>query len=391
MLLAATTQQSVAFVILLLVLVGGLLWLFATVRRARPEVGAELELAPNRKPFLDDEQLEGAHLERTQLFGLACLVVVAVGLPMYWLGEPGRHEGGIKYFQEHAAGNSIHHGQPVGGEALFAPTAEGGFNCAGCHGGLDGGAAPYTVTDPETGKPLRQVQWKAPALRYVALRMTDDQLREVLTYGRPFSPMPAWGVEGGGPMNPQQINNLIAYLKKSAGVAPYKGAKENAAKAKEDASAAAQKELERMQKLEQTLAESQAKLPTLTDKTEISKLKTTIQSLQTEIALKQDRTYGAALFNLNCARCHTLGYSYGEPQSPGNGAFGPSLLTVLEQFPVEQAHIDFVTNGTKFGEKYGRQGKSSGRMPFFGKVLSGTDIKAIIDYERSLAAKAENK
>ena len=35
----------------------------------------------------------------------------------------------------------------------------------------------------------------------------------ILTYGRPFSPMAAWGVAGGGPMNDQQISDLIAYLK----------------------------------------------------------------------------------------------------------------------------------------------------------------------------------
>ena len=35
------------------------------------------------------------------------------------------------------------------GAALFATTDEGGFNCAGCHGGMEaeGGAADYTITD----------------------------------------------------------------------------------------------------------------------------------------------------------------------------------------------------------------------------------------------------
>ncbi len=42
-------------------------------KRARQEVGAELELAPNRKPYYDDEVLEGPRMERFQLFGLVTL------------------------------------------------------------------------------------------------------------------------------------------------------------------------------------------------------------------------------------------------------------------------------------------------------------------------------
>ena len=37
-------------------------------------------------------------------------------------------------------------------------------------------------------------------------------MREILTYGRPGTPMPAWGADGGGPLTEQQIDELIAYL-----------------------------------------------------------------------------------------------------------------------------------------------------------------------------------
>ena len=50
-----------------------------------PEIGAELELAANRKPYLDDEQLEGPRLERVLLWGVLSLMVIGVGLPLYWL------------------------------------------------------------------------------------------------------------------------------------------------------------------------------------------------------------------------------------------------------------------------------------------------------------------
>ena len=66
-------------------------------------------------------------------------------------------------------------------------------------------------------------------------------------------------------------------------------------------------------------------------------------------------------------------------------AFGPPLANVLNQFPDITDHISFVTEGTAFGEKYGRQGKSSARMPHFGTVLTERQIRLIVEYERRLA------
>jgi mono/diheme cytochrome c family protein len=379
MILAATTQHRIALFIFLIAGIGWVLWILANIRRARPEVGAEIELAPNRKPYYSDEELEGVRLERAQLFGLACLVVIGVGLPLYWLAEPGRQAHAIENFDETFASR---------GAALFAPTAEGGFNCAGCHGGLDGGTAPYTVTDPSTGKPVRQVDWPAPALRYVALRMTDDQIRLVLTYGRPYSPMPAWGLLGGGPMNDQQIDNLIAYLKSVAGVPPYSGQEANVKKAQEAATSAAEAELTRLNTLPQQLEDAQAKLAAATTLSERTTLENQVHSLQEEIDVNQEKTMGAALFNTNCARCHTYGWSDGDPHAPGSGAMGPSLYNVLNQFPTEAQQIAWVTDGAKLGAKYGTFGTATGKMPYFSQVLSKDQIQQIVDYERSLAETA---
>ncbi len=379
MLLAATTQHRVALFVFIVATVGWILWILANIRRARPEVGAEIELAPNRKPYYSDEQLEGVRLERTQLFGLACLVIIGVGLPLYWLAEPGRQAGGIDEFDRTFAHR---------GEALFATTAQGGFNCAGCHGGLDGGTAPYTVTDPVTLAPVRQVNWPAPALRYVALRMNDDQLRQVLTYGRPYSPMPAWGLLGGGPLNAQQIDNLIAYLKEVAGLAPYEGQAEAVKKAQESAATSAQAELDRLKALPDTLKKAQANLAAATTLSDKTLYQNEIATLQKEIAVNQDKTLGAALFNTNCARCHTFGWSNGDPHAPGTGAMGPSIYNVLNQFPTVESQVAWVTDGAKVGARYGAFGTASGKMPFFGQVLSKEQIAAIVDYERRLAQKA---
>ncbi len=98
------------------------------------------------------------------------------------------------------------------GEELFATTADGGFNCAGCHGeGAVGGSAPYTLTD-ENDEFVATVNWKAPSLQTVLLRFSEEELRDIIVYGRPFSPMSAWGTEGGGPLNEQQVDNLMAYI-----------------------------------------------------------------------------------------------------------------------------------------------------------------------------------
>jgi mono/diheme cytochrome c family protein len=64
---------------------------------------------------------------------------------------------------------------------------------------------------------------------------------------------------------------------------------------------------------------------------------------------------------------------------------GPPLTNVTHQFLDPQDQIDFVTDGKKPGEKYGRQGAASGRMPFFSQLLTKEQIQAIVDYERSLA------
>ena len=343
MILAASTQQSIGIVVALLVVAGWVLYIMANVRRAKPEVGAELELAANRKPGLDDDSLEGPRLERVLTWGLITLTIFGVGLPLYWLAEPGRQAGAVEDFEERLGGELFIHGQPIGGGALFSPTADGGFNCAGCHGGMEGLGAevPYTLMDPVTGD-LRQVQWRAPSLNDVTLRMTDDQIRKVLVYGRPFSPMPAWGLEGGGPLNEQQIDNLILYLNRIA-ITPEEAKRQNAE--------AAQAELARLQ----------------------------------EEGGDQEASLGAALFNTNCARCHTEGWSYDEPKLPGGGFFGPSVYNSLNQFPDVEDHKEFVTDGAELGEAYGVGGFSDGNMPYFGQVLTPEQIQAIVDYERSLA------
>jgi mono/diheme cytochrome c family protein len=107
----------------------------------------------------------------------------------------------------------------------------------------------------------------------------------------------------------------------------------------------------------------------------------------------KDAAMGEALFNLDlnsgaysCARCHTEGWSYGFPEVPGQGAFGWNLTggSTASHFPNEQDMIDFVKSGSAMGQRYGKQSQGTGRMPGFANLLTDEQIKAIVEYVRSL-------
>ena len=87
----ATT--SIAWIIMGVVVVGWIVYAALNAGSARKEVGSEIELAANRKPYFDDEVLEGKRLERVQLYGVLLLVVIVIGLPLYWIFEPDRMAG----------------------------------------------------------------------------------------------------------------------------------------------------------------------------------------------------------------------------------------------------------------------------------------------------------
>jgi len=201
----ADVTTNVSWFFLITALAGWALYGLFNIRKGRAEIGAEIKLAANRKPYYDDEILEGKKIERTQLIGILFLAVVTLALPLYWILEPGRQEG---------AKNGWDHRFESWGSRLYDVTANGGFNCAGCHGGTkgSGGAAVYALTDSKTGE-VREVSWKAPALNTIYYRFSESEIKFILEYGRPFSPMSPWGVVGGGPMNDQQIQTVLAYLK----------------------------------------------------------------------------------------------------------------------------------------------------------------------------------
>ena len=137
----------------------------------RPRARLRDRAGANRKPYYDDEELEGRGSS-----GCSSLGVLAARRhrrsPAALLGAraepPGRRH----------RGDSTTRFVELGCASCSRRPAEGGFNCAGCHGGMKatGGVAPYTITDPATGE-VEAVNWKAPALNTVLYRFSDDEVQ----------------------------------------------------------------------------------------------------------------------------------------------------------------------------------------------------------------------
>ena len=83
------------------------------------------------------------------------------------------------------------------------PTAA--FDCAGCHGGMKGIGGSHDL-HPDRSRRQREGRQlaRAGARTRCCYRFAKSSPTSSPT-GRPFSPMPAWGVAGGGALNDQQI------------------------------------------------------------------------------------------------------------------------------------------------------------------------------------------
>lgn len=330
MYMLSTIQTSVGYVILFLVFLAVVAYGLTAMRSGKAELGSEVFNAPNRKPYYSDAILETTRLDRALTMAFVGLAFVSIMLPVYWMREPGRMAGAV------AAQNATFLKQ---GEDMFgnnSPTNPEGLGCAQCHGekGI-GGAWDYSLTD-SSGRFIKQVSWQAPALNTVMLRFNRADVRYILDYGRPFSPMAAWGVAGGGPLDEQAIESITSYL----------------------------------ESIQLTAKQSQAEV---------------VKGLAAEKAAAKaaGQPYandGDALFNLgyysktaggafSCGRCHTQGWSYGDKGIDGGGAYGPNLTNETAQFPGstngEAKMVDFVCQGSYLGQVYGVHGLGTGRMPAF--------------------------
>jgi mono/diheme cytochrome c family protein len=155
---------------------------------------------PSRRPGPTDEALEGRLLETYQVAGVALTVFLAVLLPFLYLREPAR--------QKAAANKELTESVRLG-KATFEEF------CSRCHGDqAQGGTVErYVTPGVRNAKPT---DVPAPDLREIHSRHADQDVGavawEAIQKGRPPTPMPTWGVRYGGPMNDQQITDLVNYL-----------------------------------------------------------------------------------------------------------------------------------------------------------------------------------
>jgi mono/diheme cytochrome c family protein len=142
-----------------------------------------------------DSVLEGSRLAKIQVWGVASSILITGFLAVYFVVEP---------FREVTYSNKFMEASRDRGHIEFAPNAsEGqqGANCAQCHG--PNGEGGFAATDPS---------WPAPPLNNVFARYTRDEILRIVRMGRPGTPMPSWGIEFGGPLNEQKIEDIVNFI-----------------------------------------------------------------------------------------------------------------------------------------------------------------------------------
>ena len=208
MILALSTPVTIALIagaLVALAFVAGLIALAIRRRSARgPDIPAGMRPGPA------DEVLERSQLEKVLGWGILFFLVMALWLPVLWLREPDQNlDDAIEL---------IRRSEERGGQWFQVADEENptGFGCARCHGPeAQGGTVPYTT---ETGEFIPD--YPVPALIDVCggaefghpqITSVDD-IRATIEEGREGTPMPSWSVNFAGPMNDQQLQDLINYL-----------------------------------------------------------------------------------------------------------------------------------------------------------------------------------
>ncbi len=160
-------------------------------RRAR-----RLEETPaNLQPYLSDDELENARVTRVLNSAVVAAAVLAIALPVYFINEGNR---------QNSAADKIHEKNIEEGEKWFSA-----FSCINCHGpGGGGGAAPFV--EARSGL---DVAWTAPSINDVFYRYDESEVRYWIVNGRAGTPMPAGGLDAGGAMTEQEIDQVIDYLR----------------------------------------------------------------------------------------------------------------------------------------------------------------------------------
>ena len=179
-----------------ILLLGWMAYLYVNTRKKR--AAANEAAPPNLSQPMSDEELENAKLTRVLRAALFGSILLAIAMPWYALNEPDR--------QAEAAEMIVESDVEAGAHWYGI----NGFQCVNCHGPAAGGGAAPPFTEARSGV---SASWKVPALNDIFFRYTEDEVKHWIVFGRDGTPMPTNGLEGGGAMTVQEVDQVMAYLK----------------------------------------------------------------------------------------------------------------------------------------------------------------------------------
>ena len=186
---------GIGSLVLILAITLLLLWmgyLFVNSRRSR---SAASERSPlNQTPYLSDDELENVRTTRVLRAAVIAAAAMAIILPWYAFNESDRAAEATVELEELDIEE---------GKRWYEV-----FECVSCHStDLSGGVTEFI--EPRSGVPTA---WLVPSLNDALYRFDEDELRFIIEFGRAGTPMPANGLEGGGSMSLQEVDQVIAYI-----------------------------------------------------------------------------------------------------------------------------------------------------------------------------------
>ena len=188
------SNVGVGAVVLSVVAAAFLAWVGYLIINSRRRSRTVEETPKNLQPYLSDGELETTRVTRVLSVAVISAAVLAIAMPVYYVNEGNRQA---------AAAEKLHEKDIEEGERWY-----NFFSCIDCHG-PDGGGGAAPFVEPRSGL---TVAWTAPSLNDVLLRYDKDEVRSWIVNGRSGTPMPANGLEGGGAMTSQELDQVIEYL-----------------------------------------------------------------------------------------------------------------------------------------------------------------------------------
>lgn len=191
---AGPSNVGLGSVVLTVVVGVFLVWIGYLIINSRRRTRAPEQPAPNQEFFMDNEGLENDRLTRVLTAAVIAAAVLAIIMPIYFMNEAGRQE---------AAAEEIHEDYEHFGEEWWVK-----FECGACHG-PDGSGGVAEIVEERSGL---TANWAAPAINDVFFRYSEEEARHWIVNGRSGTPMPANGLDGGGAMTVQEVDQVIVYL-----------------------------------------------------------------------------------------------------------------------------------------------------------------------------------